>query len=66
MAEVSTKELRANKLKGLRNNVGQTSAWQNQLLELVEELSRDTLILRQKVVSHEREIEALKQERVAA
>jgi hypothetical protein len=35
-------------------------------LELVEELSRDTLILRQKVVSHEREIEALKQERVAA
>lgn len=66
MAEVSTKELRANKLKGLRNNAGQDSSWKMGMVEVVDELARENHLLKQGFLALKREIESLKQEKVEA
>lgn len=64
MAETSTsRELRAKRLQGLRNNAGQSSSWQTQLLDEIEEMKRDNQLLRQGYAMLKQEIEALKQER---
>ncbi len=44
--KISLKDQRERKLSGLRNNVGQATAWQNQLIELLDELNHDNLLLR--------------------
>ncbi len=65
-SKVTTKkELRANKLKALYNNAGQTTAWQTQALEFVGELNHDILRLIQHVAVLRREMDEMKQEKVS-
>lgn len=51
-------------LNSLRLNANQSSAWQTQLLNFVEELNRDNLKLRAGYGQLKRELDTLKEERV--
>ncbi len=57
---------RAKVIENLNRNSHQHSAWQELLLNLVQEISNDTLRLRKAYAKHELELRELKEERVNA
>jgi hypothetical protein len=57
-------EMRNSKLFNLRKQAGQTSAWQIQILEVVEDLARENVLFRREIVLLKTEVNDLKGEKV--
>jgi hypothetical protein len=63
-AKQTAVQMRTSKLKTLRVQAGQTSAWQVSILEVVEELARENVLFRREIIGLKTEVSQLKNERI--